>query len=176
MHGAEVILTLLTAEDSLRVKLIDDSFDDLDFTEEPVEVETDHRPSISTIKKILDMFDGTEGQRRRSFDSIRKLHLWFQRKPLNRYRAKTTESHRAKSTMLNQGVLRLFSEARNHLQPVHGLMMQHQAEQCARSINLTDFGASDSWLTSFKRRNSIVSRKVMNDTAPKIAVSIANFR
>ena len=51
-HEAQAILTLLTAEDNPRVELIDDSSDDIGYTEEPVGVGTGHGPSISTSKKI----------------------------------------------------------------------------------------------------------------------------
>jgi len=51
-HEDQAILTLLTAEDNPRVELIEDSSDDIDYTEEPVEVGTGHGPSISTSKKI----------------------------------------------------------------------------------------------------------------------------
>lgn len=79
-------------------------------------------------------------------------------------------------------VYQKFCESRQKLQPIHGRTTQRWARQIASQMNLTDFGASASWLVLIKRRHGVVSRKVTNyigraekDRGPQIAASIVEF-
>ena len=181
-NEAKFILTLLTAQEEPLVEAQIEVDYDPDFIEDEEGVATGHTPSASTVRKILNMIDGTEGQKRRSVESVEKLYPWFHRNYVARFRSKLAGSYIDKVRAMNRHVYNAFSEARRKRQPVHGRMIQRWAKQYSSQINLTDFRASDSWLTSFKRRYGIVSRKVTNyigrselANVPTIAANILAF-
>ena len=84
-NEAKFILTLLTAQEEPLVEAQIEVDYDPDFIEDEEGVATGHTPSASTVRKILNMIDGTEGQKRRSVESVEKLYPWFHRNYVARF-------------------------------------------------------------------------------------------
>ena len=184
-NEAKILLTLLTGMDDPYLEIQPDITTNMDpdYIDDPIIVGEGHEPSLATIKKILDMIDGTNGERRRSLDSVEKLYPRFNRRYVSRYRARIEGTRKDKLKAMNHQVFSKFSESRRKLQPVHGRMIQRWARQIASQMNLTEFGASLSWLALFKRRHGIVSRKVTNymgraelSKSTNISKSIIDFK
>lgn len=73
---AENLLELITGEENPQVELAtDEDKNDEDWFEEPLVVGSGHVVSLETMRKIIDMREGTNGQRQRSLDSIATLPL-----------------------------------------------------------------------------------------------------
>lgn len=93
---------------------------------------------------MLDMVDGTNGQKRRSLQSIEKLYPWFRSNYIYRYRMRSATTYAEKLKQMNANVFTRFTEARRKHQPVHGRMIQRWAKQESQGLGLTEFGASSS--------------------------------
>lgn len=62
-YEAKQLLEMLTSEESAELNYLDDSReDDPDYMDEPVQVGSGHVVSRETMSKIVDMFDGLNGQ------------------------------------------------------------------------------------------------------------------
>jgi hypothetical protein len=178
------LLDLLTGEENPIAEIEVDDEDDPDYYEEP-EPEADGRIiSYKTKRLILDMYDGTNGQKRRTFESIARLYDWLTRVHIQRFRAKLEGSGTRAELLklLGRRVYTKFLDARKKMAPVHGRMICRWALIEAPHLNLTTFRASPSWLLKFKRRYGIVSRKITSyigrakfSSGAEIAESIANF-
>lgn len=179
---AKQLLQILTDEEDPFVEPMTDVDDD-DYLDDPLVVGSGYSPKLKTIQMIVDMHDGSNGQRRRSAESIEKLYSWYRPNMLPRFKKRLQGGSRPeKLSTLRDSVLKLFKDARDKRQPVHGRMIQKWARQQAALIGLEDFSASDSWLTKFKRRHGIVSRKVTiytsrseQENQQSISDSIKNF-
>lgn len=164
---ARHLIRLLTDEEDTFVETsanrTDNTAADIDYTDEPLEM-GGHTPSDETLRKILDMVDGVNGQRRRSATSITTLYPWFNPSTIGRIRRRfEVRGTRAdKFRALDREVIGMFKAAREKHQPIHGRMIQRWARQVGARIglDLDQFKASDGWLLLFKRRHKIVSRKV----------------
>ncbi|XP_033110353.1 tigger transposable element-derived protein 6-like [Anneissia japonica] len=62
---------------------------------------------------------------------------------------------KTKFSDLNQLMLVWFRTARDKNIPISGPLIKAKATQFAEQLNITDFGASDGWLTKWKQRNEI---------------------
>ena len=135
---------------------------DNDWFEDPIVVGEGHVVIQQTMQRIVEMADGSNGQRRRSHDSIERLYPWYRQYMLARFREQLSDggSRLSKFRALDAAVLRIFSQASDRGQPVHGRMVQRWARQAANQTGLDDFIASDSWLYRFKRRNGVVAGKL----------------
>lgn len=132
-----------------------------DYFDDPIIVDG-REIRASTMRKIVDMYEGRNGQSQRSEESMTKLYHWFRRWMVPRFKKRLETVNRFdRLKMLDRHVYLQFEDARSKKQPVHGRMIQRWARQFASNGSLLpDFIASDSWLHRFKRRNGIVSRKV----------------
>lgn len=160
-NEAAALNQLMTGEIDPKIEL-ETAFRDADFLDEPIESDGAHVASMETYKRILDMHQGTNGQKRRSNDGIAKLYSWFQPYMIPRIKARLASNGTRldKLRKLDACIFNNFTDARERRQPVHGRMIQRWARQNAASIGLDDFGASSAWLGIFKKRHNIVSRKV----------------
>lgn len=185
---ARQLIQILTAEDDPRMDVAPVSrseLDDHDYLDDSFEVGASyHTPSDRSLKLVLDMVDGANGQRRRSLESIANLYPWFHPRMVSRIRARFEDSgtRAARLKALDEEVLKIFTQARDKRQPVHGRMIQRWARQCSAAHNLDEFRASDNWLARFKKRHKIVSRKVTayssrsdQENAAAIVQRIENF-
>lgn len=68
---------------------VTDSEEDEEFMEEMPDTSTSHVASQATMKKIIDMLDGSNGQSQRSHASISKLYPWYGSYMAPRFRKKT---------------------------------------------------------------------------------------
>lgn len=172
---ARHILELLTGDPDSHI--VEDSPEtstiDSEYYDDQIDLGSGHHVSIKTMRTILDMYEGTNGQKKRSTDSIEKLYPWFRTSHIFRFRQRLesngTRFEKLKS--VDNKVLTLFTQARKAHAPVHGRTIQRWARQSANAFNITDLLASDSWLKRFKRRHGIVSRKV---TIYKSRADLAN--
>lgn len=179
---AQHLVELITGETSPEVDLTTDDVEDPDYVDESYEVGSVHTVTRKTMSLILDMIAGSNGQRRRSYESIEKLYPWFKPYMPARFKQRLAGSRRDKLTIINNEVLKRFKQVRNNRQPVHGRTIQKWARQLANATNLEDFKASDSWLFRFMRRNKIMSRKVTvytsrseEENREAVATSIRKF-
>lgn len=83
-----------------------------------------------------------------------KLYPWLRPNMIAKFRARVGNTRRYDE------VVKSSEEVRSKRQPVHGRMIQRWARQQVQALEIEDFKASDGWLTKFKRRHRIVSRKV----------------
>lgn len=136
------------------------------------------------MQKIIDLFDGVNGQRSRTHAAIKRLYPWYHLRYLSRFRSLLSKGglKRDKFRETDRFILNKFTEAREKLLPVHGRMLQRWGLQYANKTNVT-FSASTGWLHNFKKRNGIVSRKITLYTCraeranqEAIAASNDNFR
>lgn len=76
---AKHIIELLTADPESQVE--DDTpriaTNDMDYYDDQVMIGSGHHVSSKTMRTILDMYEGTNGQKKRGTDSIEKLYSWF---------------------------------------------------------------------------------------------------
>lgn len=184
---AKQLLQLITGIENPKINASFDSLDkDADYMDEQVVLESGHTVTLETMQKIIDMHDGSNGERRRSLDGIQKLYNWFRPTVhVARFRARLQSGGGTRFSKLKEVdayAAKIFKESRDKRGPVHGRMIQRWALQRAAQINLDDFQASESWLTRFKRRHGIVSRKVTiytsrseQEKTTQIAESIGNF-
>lgn len=125
---------------------------DDDYFEEPFTVSHGHHVSVKTMHTILDMFEGANGQKKRSTDSIEKLYTWFRPSLITRFRQRLQAggSRLSKLRAIDESAFGVFRQARNNKAPVHGRMLQRWARQAASKVGLDDFMASEGWLKRFK--------------------------
>lgn len=182
---AASLLSIITGLENPRIEddtATDTSFDDPDWFAEEDGASSAHEHSLDTIKRIINMIDGTNGEKRRTFEGIEKLYPWMRPNYIARFRSRLDLTRIQKLREIDAATFAKFKEARSKLQPVHGRTIQRWARQHASAINLNSFKASQSWLKVFNNRHGIVSRKVTSylgraerDKSESIAASIVAF-
>lgn len=182
---AQHILQTLTGYEDPQIDDEVDSTDDQDWLPEPFEIKGSSSVSLATMQRIIDMLDGTNGQRKRTHDGVRSIYQWYDPRYASRFRKILAEggSRRDKMRALDAAVLEKFRQARTNRLPVHGRMIQRWALQFANHSSILNFTASTRWLHNFKRRSGIVSRKVTlytsrseRDNHEEIVASIQRFK
>lgn len=122
--------------------------------------------SYDYMKKVIDYYDELDpntGNRRRSWNTLRHrfrrvIHPIY----LSRFRTYVENygTTREKVDSVNNHVYQKFEEAREAGLPVHDIDLRRWALVQAREEALTGFVASPKWLSNFKMKNNICSRKV----------------
>lgn len=122
----------------------------------------------STIENILKLHESG-----RSEKNIRKLYPRYRRQYLGKFRSCLDEQVRPAQALalIGQSVSQKFKEAREEGKPVRGFMIKAWAIAEARELGLTTFKASNHWLTDFKRKYGIRSRKVTKVTSSQEQIS-----
>ena len=75
---------------------------------------------------------------------------------------------------LNEAVFTWFKTARSNNIPVNGIIIKEKALSLARSLELTDFRASDGWLDKWKQRHNVTFKAVSgeeNAATPEMTAS-----
>lgn len=80
--------------------------------------------------------------------------------PLSRKRTKTSSNEE-----INEAMIHWFKLARQRNIPVSGPMIQEEAKIMAEKMGMTDFKASNGWLSSFKKRHNIKQFAVSGEAA-----------
>lgn len=142
---------------------IEDKNVDPDYEPE-YELDSRKRFKLSTVKRILDMYDGRINGYRYSLKSIMAQYKWFDgtKRTIERMRrfVEMEGNWFTKLEEVNKRVLEKFTLERNQGHVVHDRSIQMWAARRAEEIEFKPFSASRWWLHHFKRRHSIVSRKV----------------
>ena len=122
----------------------DDLQADPNYIDEDFIVGNGHVVSTTVMQKILDMHDGVNGQKKRTHDGLEKLYSWYKPYMIPRFRKRIQEggTRLSKLKALDNIVYKMFQDARNKRQPVHGRMLQRWARQNANECGLDDFNAS----------------------------------
>jgi hypothetical protein len=138
-------------------------------TESEKELEDDtllQKFSLKYMTNVIDFYDEineTTGKRKYTWKSLqhrfkRVSHIRY----LARFR-KYIENHGTKKQKLDDietSVYEKFEAARESCLPVHDLDLKRWALQRAQAQSLHEFSASKHWITAFKHRHNIVSRKI----------------
>ena len=113
--------------------------------------------SLSTMKVIIGLHDAG-----RSEAQIEKQSSWYNRKYQSRFRECISRGYKKSDAfrLLSENVNRRFNQAREKGLQVRGYNIRRWAIIESRKMNITRFVASHSWLTRFKKRCRIRSRKV----------------
>lgn len=123
------------------------------------ELPADQEWSFEDKKKVVDFYLAKPG---RTYKSV-KQRFKRVRDPnqLSRFKKQVAAggTKREKWARVASNVLNSFIDARQEMLPVHDADLRRWALASARTENLTT-GVNDSWVTRFKRRNGLVSRKV----------------
>lgn len=133
---------------------------DPDYVPESIEIGT-RTISLSTAQNVIRLY--IQG---RTEAGIRKLYSWYRRQYLPQLRKFVERGYRPsqRMTLINENVNDKFVEARRKKQPVRGFTLKNWALQEARKLNYPQFKASNHWLSNFKKRYEISSRKVTKIT------------
>lgn len=113
--------------------------------------------TLQTMKKIIDLHDAG-----RSEAKIRKQYTWYRRQYLSRFRECLARGYKRSDIyrLIKETVFRKFMDTREKGLPIRGYNIRLWALREARSRNLTNFVASTTFLSKFKRDYRIRSRKV----------------
>lgn len=115
------------------------------------------RVRIETLEKIR-VLRREKGQSERA---IQGKYRWFHRMWLQRYEEYlATGNVRFKQAEIDKIVWKKVSDALDARRPIHDYLIRRWAQDAAASINATSFTASNGWLSNFKNRHNLVSRKV----------------
>lgn len=121
--------------------------------------------SLDYMKKVLDYYDEVDENDNRKH-SWRSINHRFKRVSDSTYLSRFHKyvdrngTKREKLDIIEPFVFSLFENARAKSLVIHDSDLQRWARQKARELSLTNFSASTYWVLCFKRRNSIVSRKI----------------
>ena len=98
----------------------------------------------------------------RSHDSIENVYRWYNRKMYKHFYECVQEggSARARYIDVDQYTMQRVREAREQGRPVHDYLIRQWATQRANEINLEQFACSNQWLSGFKKRNKVRSKKI----------------
>lgn len=182
---SRLLLSILTNEEQILEDAENcDNSNDGEY-EEPLRTNVGRTISLNTMQIIINMYEGINGQRKRTEQGIQSVYDWFDRHYIPKFKEKlaaSSQTTRSKYGIIDRHVYNVFCEARENLRPVHGRMIKRWARQKADELGLADFKASENWLSRFKKRNNLVSRKVTDyasrsylDNLGKIEESIKNF-
>ena len=140
------------------------------------------------MKNVVDFYDAineTTGKRKHTWKSVqhrfkRIRHIQY----LGRFR-KYLEDHGTKKQKIDDidtFVFERFESARENCLPIHDIDLKRWALQRAQQQSLLEFAASRHWITTFKHRHGIVSRKITKfvtkhalDDAEEIEQAAARF-
>ena len=119
------------------------------------------------MQQVIDYADATDacGERRRSWITVHHRYRTF---PNQGYLARFQQylqkggTKRQKIQSVDVEVYRKFVVAREKCLPVHDFDIQRGALLAAREMSFTDFVASRKWVSHFKTKHKIVSRKITN--------------
>ena len=122
--------------------------------------------SLESIKNVVDFHDAideTTGKRKHTWKSVqhrfkRVRHIQY----LGRFR-KYLEDHGTKKQKIDDidtFVFERFEAARENCLPISDIDLKRWALQRAQQKSLLEFAASKHWITTFKHRHGIVSRKI----------------
>ncbi|XP_050548128.1 tigger transposable element-derived protein 4-like, partial [Daktulosphaira vitifoliae] len=66
---------------------------------------------------------------------------------------------------LEQCLFTWFNQVRQQNIPVSGILIKEKAKSFAEILDISDFTASDGWLSNFKKRHNLVFRKICGESA-----------
>lgn len=66
---------------------------------------------------------------------------------------------------LEQFLFTWFNQVRQQNIPVSGILIKEKAKSYAEMLEISDFTASDGWLSNFKKRHNLVFRKICGESA-----------
>jgi len=122
--------------------------------------------SLEYMKNVIDFYDAideTTGKRKHTWKSVqhrfrRVGHIQY----LGRFR-KYLEKHGTKKQKIDDidtFVYERFEAARENCLPIHDIDLKRWALQRAQAQSFHEFSVSKHWITTFKHRHDIVSRKI----------------
>jgi hypothetical protein len=123
--------------------------------------------SLSYMKRALAYYDAINpktGQRSHTWKSVQNK---FKRITHQSYMARFRDyveqggTKKQKIDLVDDYVYNNFERARDHLYPVHDIDLKRWATRKARTISLHGFVASDHWISNFKFKHDICSRKII---------------
>jgi hypothetical protein len=122
--------------------------------------------SLSYMKRALAYYDAINpktGKRSHTWKSVQNK---FKRITHQSYMARFRDyveqggTTKEKINLVNDYVYNNFERARDQLYPVHDIDLRRWAIRKARMISLQGFLASDHWISNFKFKHNICSRKI----------------
>lgn len=122
--------------------------------------------SLEYMTNVIDFYDEidtTTGKRRHTWKSVQhRFRRVSHRRYLTRFRnyVERQGTKKQKVDDIETFVYERFEAARESCLPVHDLDLKRWALQRAQEQSLHEFSASKHWITTFKHRHSIVSRKI----------------
>ena len=90
----------------------------------------------------------------------RKISEAYESGQLNSSRKKLKKSDNKE---LDEAVFNWFKNARSNNIPVNGIIIKEKALSLAKSLELTDFRASDEWLDKLKQRHNVTFKAVSGE-------------
>lgn len=156
----DAAVTEVTDEEEL-VTITSEEEDDVEVAFEPLEGPHKEFFSYSYIKQVIDFKDSGN-------ISFKTLQHRFKRVKhdvyLSRFRTylQNMGTAQEKYRIISAYTWNKFLECRARKKAIHDIDIRRWALEKARELQLTHFKASTWWLTEFKKKNKIVSRRVTN--------------
>lgn len=134
------------------------------------------RTSITIAKKLKIIEEVSNGRRKvdvareykispGTLSCILKNKEAFMLKEQSCENLKVRKMRRCKSELLNSAVLQFFKNTRAAKIPVSGIMLKEKAKLYAEKMSISNFAASDGWLSKFKKRHNISFKKICGESA-----------
>lgn len=140
---------------------------DPDYQEEDEDEPVFQSFSLSYMKRALDYYDAINPKTGKRSHTWKSVHNKFKRVTHQSYMARFRDyveregTTKEKIDSLNDYVYNNFERARDILCPIHELDLRRWAIRRARMMSLHDFVASDHWISTFKQKHNICSRKII---------------
>lgn len=130
---------------------------DDDFCEPSTSWGSGRRTSLETMTKIIELTDNGKSE-----SAIQKKYPWYRRQYLSGFRKCVEEggSHSMKIEEINRATMKDVNDILDQYLPLKTYMIKAFARGAAARNNAPWFKASRSWLTRFKKKNGLSSRKV----------------
>lgn len=143
----------------------DDASHDQDYQEKDEELVFESF-SLSYMKRALDYYDAVSPKTGKRSHTWRNVQHAFRRitdqSYMAHFRAYVEQGGTKKQKLdsLDDYVYNNFERARDLLYPVHDIDLKRWGAQKARTMSMHDFVGSDHWVSNFKNKHNICSRKI----------------